>query len=450
MIDFEKELMFNKIIFSILTLILFTTPLIFSQTNSPPDTLLHNATLENCVEYALKNQPLIKQSLIDENIANQEIKSKLADWYPQLNFNFNYQHNYKLQTSVIQGNAVHFGVINTSSAQFSLNQTIFDRDVLLASSTAGDVRKQAEQSTTENKIDVVVSVSKAFYAALLAQNQIDLVNEDITRLTQSEKDTYNQYKSGVVDKTDYMRATVALNNAKAEQNQDKEMLKTSYAYLKQQMGYPTNEKLKLNYDTTEMEEDILIDTTNTIDFNNRIEFQLLKTEKRLQEANLDYYEWSFIPSLSAFGEYNFNFFNDKLSQLYKQDYPTAYVGLQLSFPIFEGGKRFQQIEQAKLELKRYNYDFESLKNSINTEYVQALSNYKSNLENFLTQRKNLSLAKEVYNTIEFQYKSGVKAYLDVITAETDLRTTQVNYINALYQVLSSKLDLQKALGKIKY
>ena len=442
--------MFNKIIFSILTLILFTTPLIFSQTNSPPDTLLHNATLENCVEYALKNQPLIKQSLIDENIANQEIKSKLADWYPQLNFNFNYQHNYKLQTSVIQGNTVRFGVINTSSAQFSLNQTIFDRDVLLASSTAGDVRKQAEQSTTENKIDVVVSVSKAFYAALLAQNQIDLVNEDITRLTQSEKDTYNQYKSGVVDKTDYMRATVALNNAKAEQNQDKEMLKTSYAYLKQQMGYPTNEKLKLNYDTTEMEEDILIDTTNTIDFNNRIEFQLLKTEKRLQEANLDYYEWSFIPSLSAFGEYNFNFFNDKLSQLYKQDYPTAYVGLQLSFPIFEGGKRFQQIEQAKLELKRYNYDFESLKNSINTEYVQALSNYKSNLENFLTQRKNLSLAKEVYNTIEFQYKSGVKAYLDVITAETDLRTTQVNYINALYQVLSSKLDLQKALGKIKY
>ena len=442
--------MFYKILFSVQFLVLFTTSLIFSEQKPLPDSLLHNATREDCVEYALKNQPLIKQSLIDENITNQEIKSKLADWFPQLNFNLNYQHNYKLQTSVIQGNAVHFGVLNTSSAQFSLNQTIFDRDVLLASSTAGDVREQAEQSTAENKIDLVVNVSKAFYAALLAQNQIDLVNEDITRLTQSEKDTYNQYKSGVVDKTDYMRATVALNNALAEQKQDEEMLKTSYAYLKEQMGYPTDEQLILNYDTTKMEEDILVDTTNKVDYNNRIEFQLLKTEKRLQDANLDYYEWSFIPSLSAFGEYNLNFFNDKLSQLYKQDYPTSYIGLQLTFPIFEGGKRFQQIEQAKLELERYNYDFESLKNSINTEYVQALSGYKSNLENFLTQRKNLSLAREVYNTIELQYKSGVKAYLDVITAETDLRTTQVNYINALYQVLSSKLDLQKALGLIKY
>ena len=440
--------MFHKIIFFIL--FLFTAPFTFSQTNSLSDTLLHKATLENCIDFALENQPLIKQSLIDENITNQEIKSKLADWYPQLNFNFNYQHNYKLQTSVIQGNAVHFGVINTSSAQFSLNQTIFNKDVLLASSTAGDVSKEAEQSAAENKINVVVSVSKAFYAALLAKNQIDLINEDITRLTQSEKDTYSQYKSGIVDKTDYMRATVALNNAKAEQKQVIEMLKTSYANLKEQMGYPANEELKLSYDTTKMEEDIFVDTTKKINFDSRIEFQLLKTGKRLQEANLNYYEWSFIPSLSAFGEYNFNFFNDRLSQLYKQDYPTAYVGLQLSFPIFEGGKRFHEIEQAKLELERYDYDFESLKSSINTEYVRALSNYKSNLENFLTQKKNLDLAKDVYNTIELQYKSGIKAYLDVITAETDLRSTQVNYINTLYQVLSSKLDLQKALGLIKY
>ncbi len=442
--------MFYRIIFSILTIIIISTSLNFSQTNLPTDSLLLEASLENCVEFALKNQPLIKQSLIDERITNQEIKSKLADWFPQLNFNFNFQHNYQLQTSVIQGNAVHFGVINTSSAELSLNQTIFDRDVLLASSSAGDVRKEAEQSTAENKINVVVNVSKAFYAALLSQNQIDITNEDITRLTQSEKDAYNQYKSGIVDKTDYMRATVALNNAKAEQKQDEEMLKASYAYLKEEMGYPISGNLKLNYDTAKMEQDIFIDTNKTIDFDNRIEFQLLKTQKRLQEANLDYYEWSFIPSLSAFGEYNLNFFNDELSKLYKQNYPTSYIGLKLSFPIFEGGKRFQEIEQAKLELERYDYDFQSLKNSVNTQYIQALSSYKSNLENFVTQKKNLSFAKEVYNTIELQYKSGIKAYLDVITAETDLRTTQVNYINALYQVLSSKLDLQKALGSIKY
>jgi outer membrane protein TolC len=52
--------------------------------------------------------------------------------------------------------------------------------------------------------------------------------------------------------------------------------------------------------------------------------------------------------------------------------------------------------------------------------------------------------------LSLQYRSGVKAYLDVITAETDLRNAQSNYTNALYQVLSSKLDVEKALGTIKY
>ncbi|HSC37811.1 MAG TPA: TolC family protein, partial [Chitinophagaceae bacterium] len=65
-------------------------------------------------------------------------------------------------------------------------------------------------------------------------------------------------------------------------------------------------------------------------------------------------------------------------------------------------------------------------------------------------KDNLALAQDVYNTIQLQYKAGIKTYLDVIIAESDLRASQVNYTNALYDVLSSKLDVQKALGDIRY
>ena len=62
----------------------------------------------------------------------------------------------------------------------------------------------------------------------------------------------------MVDKTDYMRATVALNNAESEQRQDNENLKTSFAFLKYQMGYPSGEELRLEYDSTKMENDTFI------------------------------------------------------------------------------------------------------------------------------------------------------------------------------------------------
>jgi outer membrane protein TolC len=101
-------------------------------------------------------------------------------------------------------------------------------------------------------------------------------------------------------------------------------------------------------------------------------------------------------------------------------------------------------------VERFDYDFISLKNSVNTEYMQALANYKSDLNNYHVLKENLELAKDVYETIQLQYRAGTKTYLEVISAETDLRAAQLNHTNALYQVLSSKLDVQKALGTLQY
>jgi outer membrane protein len=122
----------------------------------------------------------------------------------------------------------------------------------------------------------------------------------------------------------------------------------------------------------------------------------------------------------------------------------------VSVPIFQGTLRTQNIRIAELQLTRIDWDVINLQTQINSQYTEALATYKSNLNNYYVQRDNLSLARDVFNTIELQYRNGVKAYLDLITSETDLRTAQVNYSDALYQVLSSKLDVEKALGSIKF
>jgi outer membrane protein TolC len=407
-------------------------------------------TLQNCVRYALMHQPSVHESMVDEEIAERTIQSKLADWFPQLNLNFNVQHNPQLPVAIVQGAPVNQGLANSSNIQFTATQALFNKDVLLASSSASDVRAFVRQRTSSTKIDVVVNVSKAYYATLVTKQQIVLFDEAVLRLDQSYKDAYTKYQGGIVDKTDYMRALIALNNVKADRNQAQELLKARYASLKEQMGYPVDANLELDGGNTPMEHEALLDTTQSVTYENRIEFQLLQTQKRLQEDNLNYYEWSFIPSLSAYGGYTINYQNNLFDPLYNQKYPSSFVGLQLSFPLFQGGKRIQQIKQARLQVDRFDYDLRSLTNSINTQFAVALANYKSNLNNYAALTENLQYAQDVYRTIQLQYKAGTKSYLEFITAETDLRTAQINRINALYQLLVSKLDLQKALGQISY
>ena len=421
----------------------------YSQTPAP-DSLFQRATLQNVIQYALKRQPVVQQSLIDEKTTELLIRSKLADWYPEVNFNYFYQHNFQRQTTIIGGNLVRVGVGNTSVFQFTASQNIFNRDVLLASKTKDDIRLQAKQQTENTRIDLVVNVSKAFYDVLATEQQVKVVIEDIVRLEKSLKDARAQFDAGIVDKTDYKRATIALNNAKASKKGNEEALKAKTEYLKALMNYPQSAALAIIYDNKSLESEITLDTIQVVEYSKRIEYLQLQTQKKLLEANLKYNKWDFFPSLSANGAYNLNYLNNDFGKLFNQSFPNSYAGLTLAFPIFQGGKRKYNIKQAEWQLKRTDLDIISLKNSVNTEYIVALANYKSSLSNYQAVKENVLLAQEVYDVINLQYRSGIKTYLEVVNAETDLRMSQINYYNALYQVLSSKIDVQRSLGELRF
>jgi outer membrane protein, multidrug efflux system len=65
-------------------------------------------------------------------------------------------------------------------------------------------------------------------------------------------------------------------------------------------------------------------------------------------------------------------------------------------------------------------------------------------------QENVAMARNVYEIVTLQYQQGVVAYLNVITAEENLITSEIGYLNALFTVLSNKVDLQKAMGFITY
>lgn len=414
------------------------------------DSTLQEATLQNVIQYALGHQAKVQQALIDESITDETIKSKLADWYPQVNFNYTVQHNFQLQTTVFDGTPRTIGIANTSAAQFLLTQTLFTRDVLLASRTKGDVKLQAQQNTVNNKIAVAVNVSKAYYDLLSTIEQIKVNRQNIVRQESSLKNAKAQYEAGTTDKTDYKRATITLNNTKATLASNLALLNAKKEYLKFIMGYPVSQDLNVVYDSLQMERSTGMDTLQLPYINNRIEYQQLQTQRKLQQANVKYEKWSFLPNVSLNGAYSGNYLNGNLGKLYNNNFPTSYAGLAVGVPIFQGGKRTAKIHIAEWQLKRTEWDIMNLENQVSSEYKQAMAVYRGAYANYLALKENMQLAQEVYDVIQLQYESGVKQYLEVINAESDLRTAQINYYNALYQVLASKVDVQKALGQITY
>jgi outer membrane protein TolC len=413
-------------------------------------------TLQQCIGYALRNQPAVKQAGIDEQINERNIGIALADWLPQVNATGNAQHYFQLPTTYVPnfanpgspGTFTTSGLANTSTLSLQGTQAIYNPTVALAARTSRFSRQYFKQSTQSTQINVVAEVSKAFYDVLLSQKQLAITDAEIVRLRRSVKDAFDRYNAGIVDKIDYKQATIALNNSLAQRKQSAEAITSKTAFLKQVMGYAPEKPVQLAYDSLRLEQETVIDTNQVLDVNRRIEYNQLQTQRTLQTLNVDYYHAIFQPSLSAFGSYNLGFFNSNLPELYSRSFPNSLMGLNIAIPIFTGTKRLQNLSKARLQVDRVDLDIVNTRNIISTQYVQALAEYKSSYNDYITLRQNVALARDVYTVVSLQYREGIKTYLNVISAQSDLHTAELNYFNALFNVLSSKIDLEKALGTL--
>jgi outer membrane protein len=415
-----------------------------------------SVTVSDCISYALKYQPLVSQLKIDEEIADRDIKISFADWFPQLNSSAGFQYYLKQPVSIFPDFSnptgpkvqVTTGVVNNSNLQFNATQKIFSNDLVFAGKTAKYYRQQATQSTHKAKIQLVVEIRKAFYDVLLTQQMLNIIVDEIDRLTQSLNDAHALYNNGARDKIDYTRATMSLNSASSQKISITNSIIAKVTYLKQLMGYPEELELKLKSSFKEIKNDVIIDTLQVIQYKDRIEFQLLQTDINLERLSIGYYRQSFLPSLTGFANYNINYQNDNFEQLYDKSYPNSIAGLSLSFPLFEGTRRIQNIKKSKLIYDRLVLDTINMRNEMYTEYVAALTSYKSNLGSYRLTKQNIELARDVYNAVQYQYKEGIKPYLEVIVSETDLRNAELNNLTSVIKLMFSKIDLEQALGKI--
>lgn len=406
-------------------------------------------SLQELLDYALTNSINITTAQIGEEIGEKEIASALSGYYPQVTATGQLNHYLEIPANIIGGNLIRMGQRNTSMVGAQANQTLLDPSLMQASRMAKFIRERTRQETENERINTVVDVSKAYYDILTTEEQIKIIEENITRIQRQFDDALVRYEVGIVDKTDHKRAQISLNNAQADLKKTHEFRKYKYDYLKQLLALPLTHTIDLSSNEENLEGRVAMDTVEVLQIGQRVEYRQLENLRNIQRLNTQFQKWQFLPTLGAYANYNVNFFNPNFSDLYSRGFPNSSVGLTLSFPVFQGFRRNHEIRKSQLQEMQLDWDLIDLENRIGTEYSAAMANYKAYLADWKNAKDNVALSEEVYNTIKLQYDEDIKTYLDLMTAETDLRTSQLNYLNALYALLASKIDVEKALGTIQ-
>src|SRR5690349_2482450 len=106
-------------------LLLFLFQYKSSDAQEPVASLPSTVTLAECINFALKNQPLIQQSLIDEEIAEKDISIALSELYPQISGQANLSRYLKQPVSILNGQPVIFQPKNNSNFLVQADQFLF-------------------------------------------------------------------------------------------------------------------------------------------------------------------------------------------------------------------------------------------------------------------------------------------------------------------------------------
>jgi len=422
------------------------------------DTVAH-FSLQEAIEYAQRNQSSIQNAKIDEQIAANTVKQTIGIGLPQVNGSVNFQDFIKVPTSLLPGDIfgqpgkllpVQFGVKYQSSFGLELNQLLFDGTYLVGLQASKTYRELSSKSLKRSRIETSVAVTKAYYSVLVSNEQLNLLDANMVRLKKSLDDTKALYKNGFVEKIDVDRLTVLNNNLETERENVVRLLELNVNLLKFQMGMSIQSKLTLKDSIAGLQVVQSFAVSDTSAYKNRIEYSLLETQKKLNELDLKRYKSQFLPSLSAFGSTSQNALSNSFGSLFDRSFPTTVIGFRLAVPIISGGIKLYQVRNAKLEILKTQNNLVNLKNGISLEVEQAQTTYRNGLKSLENQNRNMELAQEVLRVTKIKYEQGVGSSIEVTTAETSLKEAQNNYINALYDLLINKVNMDKASGKIVY
>ena len=129
-------------------------------------------------------------------------------------------------------------------------------------------------------------------------------------------------------------------------------------------------------------------------------------------------------------------------------FPSSVVGASLQVPIFDGRDRAMKINRAEVRLSQHLLDIESTKRAFKLEVENARKNFLTNLNKVQDSEENLDLAESIFEVAQIKFREGVGSSVEMYQAESTFYQAQSRYINALYDFMVSKSNLEKALGKI--
>lgn len=405
-------------------------------------------SLDSAVSYAINHNKTLVNSKFEIDKSTLKIKEAISSGLPQINASLDYNNFLGAEASIQLNPAAPPAVIEfnpTSNFKASVSQLIFNGNYYAGVQLSKLAKEITEQSYQKDELNVKEQTIQSYYMILASERIAGIIKINRANAQLIYEKTRNLANAGIIEQTDVKKLSIMVASVDNAIKSTERQIELGYNLLRLQLGIEPDQVIQLSSTLDGIVEQYIIQTTLIDAFNiqNNIDYQLVLMQGKIAMKNIDLKKSSYLPSLVAFYSRT-----EKLKKPLFDMTPKNVVGFTLSVPILSGGQRLAQLNQAKIDNEINTNTRELLTQQLTMQERQLRYNYKTLLEQYITQKENVEVAREVLDKMNLKYQQGIVSSLELTSANNDYLNAETNFTNIILQLLNAEMTLRKINSKL--
>ena len=401
-------------------------------------------TWQDCIKEAALNHPdlIAAQDVVKESEASKRITASAL--LPQITSDVSASRS---KAAITAGEAGNFPAQTTNSFSYEVtgSQLIFDGFKTVNNvKAAQETVKASQQSYRYTSSQVRLRLRTAFVNLQYTQ-QLVLVTEDIVKIRKDNLGLIKlRYQSGHEHEGALLTAEANLAQAEFQEAQAQRDVGLVQRQLTKEMGRTEFVPMTAKGDFTVINAEEQMPDFEALAKDNPSLLQLV-AQKNAAAFSLKSTYGNFFPSLSVSGGAG------KTGDHWAPSNNEWDAGLKVSFPLFEGGERLAQVDQAKATLNQLGENERSEKDSVVVTLQQEWVSLQDAIGTVDVQKKQLAAAQERSEIANVEFSTGFMNYDNWTIIEDNLVQAKTGYLSAQVNALLAEANWIAAKGeKLEY
>ncbi len=417
-------------------------------------------SLKEAQELAIDSSYAMRNAVYDIENAKREVKEVLAIGLPQVSAAAEYNRFLQIPVQLIPaeffgGEAgdfaeVQFGVEHNLTGSITASQLVFDGTYLVGLKASKTYLELSRNAKNKTEAEIRVAVAQAYYTALVADENLRILQENIKSVAKTLSDTEALYEAGLTEEQDVDQITLNRNQIQINIDNTEKYLTVA----KQMLNYTMGISLERETVLTDRIDNLVELNTNPQyllsepNLNTHPDMLIARTNLVVQNHMLKGDQAAYYPSLNLFLTHRQNA-QRKQFNFTDQDepwFPSTILGVNLTVPIFSSFQKNYRVQRARIEIDRAEMNLAQTEENLALGVTRARSEYENALKTWNNQKESMALAKKINDRTRIKYTEGISSSFELNVSETQLLNEQSRYISAALQLLTAKQELDKALN----